>query len=218
MARMEAGAEEAAIESPLPPLRYILPAMNAPRTRAAEGLPRRAFTVKDVERMAEIGLISDDERVELLGGEIVPMSPKGIRHELLKEALLRRWYRSAPDALRIIPETTFRLGGDTFLEPDILVFPKASPLSGLTAERALLAVEIAESSLGYDLGAKAVIYARFGLPELWVIDAVRLVTHVHRDPRSTGYRTVAAIPADMRLTPAAVPELTVALADLDLSD
>jgi Uma2 family endonuclease len=181
-------------------------------------LPRRAFTVKDVERMAEIGLIGDDERIELLGGEIVPMSPKGIRHELLKAALLRRWYRSAPETLRIIPETTVRLGPDTFLEPDVLVFPKGSPLSGLTAEQALVAVEIAESSLGYDLGTKAATYARFGLRELWVIDAVRLVTHVHRGPGAAGYGTVTALPAGARLVPAAAPELTVVLGDLDLSD
>ena len=168
--------------------------------------------------MAEIGLIGDDERIELLGGEIVPMSPKGIRHELLKAALLRRWYQSAPETLRIIPETTFRLGGDTFLEPDILVSPKAAPLSGLTADRTLLAVEIADSSLGYDLGTKAAIYARFGLPELWVIDAVRLVTHVHTRPGEMGYRKVTAMPAGAQLAPTAAPELTVTLADLDLSD
>lgn len=192
--------------------------MNAPWTRAAEGLPRRAFTVKDVERMAEVGLIGDDERIELLGGEIVPMSPKGIRHELLKAALLRHWYRSAPESLRLIPETTFRLGADTFLEPDILVFRKTSPLSGLRAETALLAVEIAESSLGYDLGTKATIYARFGLPELWVIDAVRLLTHVHTAPGPTSYRIVTVIPAGSRLVPAAAPELALSLGDLDLSD
>jgi len=45
-------------------------------TRAAEGLPRRAFTVEEVERMVEVGLIEEDERLELLGGELVPMSPK----------------------------------------------------------------------------------------------------------------------------------------------
>lgn len=192
--------------------------MNAPWTRAAEGLPRRAFTVKDVERMAEIGLIGDGERIELLGGEIVPMAPKGIRHELLKAALLRHWYRSAPETLRLIPETTFRLGADTFLKPDVLVFPKGSPLARVTAEDTLLAVEIAESSLGYDLGTKAATYARFGLRELWVIDAVRLATHVHAGLGAAGYRTVTAMPAGARLAPTAAPELAVALGDLDLSD
>ena len=57
--------------------------MNVHVTRAADGLPRRPFTIADVERMVEVGLIHPDERFELIGGEIVPMSPKGIRHERL---------------------------------------------------------------------------------------------------------------------------------------
>ena len=61
--------------------------MNIPVTRAAEGLDRRAFTISDMEVMVQVGLIAPDERLELIGGEIVPMSPKGSRHEAIKAAL-----------------------------------------------------------------------------------------------------------------------------------
>ena len=57
-------------------------------TRAAEGLPRRRFTVAEVEEMVAAGIVDEDERVELIGGELVPMSPKGNHHEVLKTALL----------------------------------------------------------------------------------------------------------------------------------
>src|SRR5579872_3245289 len=77
-------------------------------TSAAEGLPRRRFTVAEVEAMVAAGVMEEDERVELIGGELVPMSPKGNHHEVVKAALLRRWYRSAPDEVDLIPETTFR--------------------------------------------------------------------------------------------------------------
>ncbi len=61
----------------------------APRlTRAAEGLERRRFTVANVEAMVEAGIIDEDERIELIGGELVPMSPKGDRHEIVKTSLL----------------------------------------------------------------------------------------------------------------------------------
>jgi Uma2 family endonuclease len=70
------------------------------------GLPRRSFTVKEVERMSEVGLLRAEERVELIGGELVPMSPKGSRHEVLKARLLRQWYRVAPDTIELIPETS----------------------------------------------------------------------------------------------------------------
>jgi hypothetical protein len=78
-------------------------------TSAAEGLPRRRFTVAEVEAMVAAGVMEEDERVELIGGELVPMSPKGSHHEVLKAALLRRWYRAAPDEVDLVPETTFRL-------------------------------------------------------------------------------------------------------------
>ena len=68
-------------------------------TSAAEGLPRRRFTVAEVEAMVAAGVMEEDERVELIGGELVPMSPKGSRHEVVKIALVDRWYRARPIAL-----------------------------------------------------------------------------------------------------------------------
>jgi Uma2 family endonuclease len=175
-------------------------------TRAAEGLPRRRFTVAEVEAMVAAGVMQEDERVELIGGELVPMSPKGNHHEVVKGALLRRWYRAAPDDCDLIPETTFRLSEDTYLEPDVVIFLRATGIPGLTAANALLVVEIADSSLRYDMGRKAALYASFGVRELWVIDAVKLTAHIFREPGSTGYReTREAGPSDL-LRPAFAPE------------
>src|SRR5208283_1226718 len=151
-------------------------------TTAAEGLPRRRFTVAEVEAMVAAGVMDEDERVELIGGELVPMSPKGNHHEVVKAALLRRWYRAAPDEYDLVPETTFRLSDDTYLEPDVVIFPRATGIPGLTAANALLVVEIADSSLRYDMGRKAALYASFGIGELWVIDAELLTTRVFREP------------------------------------
>ena len=78
-------------------------------TRAAEGLPRRHFTVAEIEAMVRAGIIDEDERVELIQGELVPMSPKGSRHEIFKIALIRHWLKLCPDEVQIAQETTFRL-------------------------------------------------------------------------------------------------------------
>ena len=102
------------------------------------------------------------------------MSPKGNHHEVLKAALLNHWIRRLPDAIRLIPETTFRLTPDTYLEPDFVFYDKATTLKGLNGQTALLVVEIADSSFAYDMGRKAALYATFGIRELWVIYAVRL--------------------------------------------
>ena len=187
-------------------------------TSAAEGLPRRRFTVAEVEAMVAAGVMEEDERVELIGGELVPMSPKGNQHEVVKSALVDRWIRSRPDDCRLTQETTFRLSEDTYLEPDVVIYPRASGLRGLTGANVLLVVEIANSSLHYDTGRKAALYASFGIRELWVIDAVRLTTRVFREPAPDGYRDTQDFGPAERLVPVVAPDaFAVRLDDLELS-
>ena len=187
-----------------------------PTTTAAEGLPRRRFTVAEIEAMTAAGILQEHERIELIGGEIVPMNAKGNHHEVLKSALNLYWARKLPDELTFTTETTFRLSLDTYLEPDFVFYPKAGGWKGLAAATATLVVELSDSSLNYDRGRKAGLYAVFGIAELWVVNAVTLQTRVHRDPTPTGYRGVADLPANARLTPDAAPALAVVLAELSL--
>jgi Uma2 family endonuclease len=163
-------------------------ALKHPRTtRGAEGLPRWRFTVADVEAMVAAGILDEDERVELIEGELVPMSPKGSRHEVLKVALNRRWQKLCPEDVQIAPETTFRLSKDTYLEPDFVVYPRTVGLVRIKGENVLLVVEVADTSLRYDRGRKARLYAQFGIRELWAIDAVKMTTRVFRAPSAEGY-------------------------------
>jgi len=187
-------------------------------TSAAEGLPRRRFTVAEVEAMVAAGVMEEDERVELIGGELVPMSPKGNQHEVVKSALIDLWIRSRPDDCRVTQETTFRLSEDTYLEPDVVIYLRTTGLPALTGTNVLLVVEIADSSLRYDTGRKAALYASFGIRELWVIDAVRLTTRVFREPAADGYRNASDFgPAD-RITPLIAPEaFALRLDELELS-
>ena len=146
------------------------------------------------------------------------MSPKGNHHEVVKTALLRRWFRAAPAEIELTPETTFRLSEDTYLEPDVVIYPRTTGIRGLAADNVLLVVEIADSSLRYDIGRKAALYAGFGIRELWVIDAVRLTTRVLREPAADGYREAQDFgPAD-RLMPLIAPEpFALMLDELKLS-
>ena len=185
-------------------------------TQAAEGLARRLWTVAEVEALVAAGILLEDERIELIGGEIVPMSPKGNRHELLKTALILHWATRLPPDIRFTPETTFRLDVSSFLEPDFVFYHKSPGLVNLKPETALLVVEIADSSLGYDLGKKAKFYANFGIRELWVIDAVKLQTHVHRSVTAAGYRDKRIVAPDEVLTCDFSAELEVQLGRLEL--
>lgn len=181
----------------------------------AHNLPRRRFSVADVVRMVEVGLIGPDERLEVIDGEIVEMSPKGYRHEGLKGAITRRWGKTCPDEFDFIPETGLYLSDTVYLEPDFVVYPARVSLKDLKGPDVLLAIEIADSSLSYDLKVKPGIYAAHGVRELWVVDVERRVVHLHADPGPGGYGSVERMPADRRLVPRHAPEaLAFALDDL----
>lgn len=185
-------------------------------TTEAEGLPRRRFTFDEVMEMTRAGILQEHERVELIGGELVPMSPKGSFHERMKTALTIHWARVLPGDLIFSTETTLRLSNDTYLEPDFVFYPKDGGWLGMRAETVRLAVEIADSSLRFDLGRKADLYARFGIGELWVVNAVTREARLHSDPRPDGYATRLDLgPGDL-LVPACDPALAVRLADLEL--
>ncbi len=186
-------------------------------TTAAEGLPRRRFTVAEVEAMVAAGVMDESERVELIGGDLVPMSPKGNAHEVVKSALAKRWYRLLQGHVDLAVATTFRLSEYTYLEPDVVIFPRANGIPGLATDNVLLVVEIADSSLEYDMGRKASLYASFAVRELWVIDAVLQTARVHRDPAPDGYReTLDFGPGDL-LAPRFAPDaLAVGLDELEI--
>jgi Uma2 family endonuclease len=105
---------------------------------------------------------------------------------------------------------------DTFVEPDFVFYRKADGLAKLNPRTALLAVEVADTSLGYDLGRKPRIYASFGVPEVWVIDAVKLITHRHATPGLDGYADIAMSGPSDTLVLSFAPEMAIALDQLEL--
>ncbi|MBT9288649.1 Uma2 family endonuclease [Prosthecodimorpha staleyi] len=195
----------------------VRPSAPEPRTtRAADGMERRAFTVAEVEAMVAAGIVGEDERFELIGGEMVPMSPKGSLHEWVKRKLNRHFQMAACVELDVLVETTVRLDALSFLEPDFCVVRSLAGPAPVAASDLLLAVEIAASSRAYDLGRKIGLYAAFGVPEVWVVDAATLVTRIHRRLGAEGYADVHDHGPAERLVPVRVPALAVTLAELGL--
>jgi Uma2 family endonuclease len=187
-----------------------------PTTRAADGLPRWSWTVAEIERMAAGGYFRAEDRFELVGGEIVPMSPKGRRHEIVREALAFRFSRVAPEGVFVASEPQFNLAEDTYAVPDILARPAAIKTPDLRGGDALLVVEIADTSLAYDLQTKAQLYASHDVREYWVINAATLVATLHTEPSGASYATIREIGPGGLISPASAPALAVSLAALDL--
>ena len=177
---------------------------------------RRRFTSNELIAMEEAGILRPDERVELIDGEIVSMAAKSPRHDDMCAALVQRWARRLPQDIGFTMDPAFRLSEHYEPEPDILLFPAGLRVSQVHGETALLAIEVAYSSLSTDLTIKAPIYAAHGVREYWVVDAKRIVTHVHREPGPEGYGSVVEIPADQIVTPLLVPQVALKLGDLGL--
>ena len=185
-------------------------------TQAAEGLPRWRWTTAELVRLTELGAFRPDERFELIGGEIVPMSPVGRRHEVLAEQIEDALRSLAPAAYRVRTERQFNLADDTYCKPDIFVHPASIRSPDVRGPTVLLVVEVADTSLGYDVGRKAQLYAGHGVPEYWVVDAATLATTVHRAPSAVGYAEIQVLAPDQPLIPATLPGLALRLADLHL--
>lgn len=190
--------------------------MNIVATRAAEGFPRRSFTVAEIRRMVEAGIIAEDENFELIEGEVVPRFPRGNDHEIVRAALGEVFARRTPDDLRVAVVTSLYLDERTFIEPDLCLYPKRLLPEDVKGADVLLAIEVAGSSMSYDRGLKARIYARHGVRELWVVEAATRVTWVHRLPQPDGdWGSVEKIEPDKALSPAALPDITIRMAGLE---
>jgi Uma2 family endonuclease len=195
--------------------------MNVAVTRAAEGFPRRAFTVEDIRRMIEAGVISADEKFELIEGELVMMAAKHIVHDKIKNALVVSIARALPQDLALCVENSLQLADNILVEPDIAIIansvyqadPKSFARPG--AEDVRLLIEIAASSLAYDRGLKARLYARHGVREFWVIDADQRMTFVHTDPSEEAWSSIVERGPQDELTTPALPGFSLRLGAID---
>ena len=189
--------------------------MNVALTRAVDGFARRAFTVEEILRMIDAGVIGRDEKFELIEGEIVPVPPRHDPHERVKSGLnlvIARWL---PGDLWLGVESSIYLAERTFVEPDLSIFPRSLKLKEVRGPNLLLVIEVADSSRAFDLGVKARLYASYGVPELWVVDAETRVTTVHTGPTAAGWASIRDVAPTEWLYPTALPGLTIRLADID---
>lgn len=193
---------------------------HAPRSRrvptqAAEGLPRWRWTLAEFDRFIELGVFTGDDKVELIGGELVPMSPKGVKHETLKEDLQDWFQERLPKSVRLRTELGWRPDSETYCEPNLVLFAaQRRHFATAPAREVVLLVEVADASLKFDTQTKALLYARLGVAEYWVINVVNLETRVHRQPGGGKYGYVRRIAPTRALSPGLLPDLTLRLADV----
>jgi Uma2 family endonuclease len=187
-----------------------------PTTQVADGVPRLRWTVTEFERLAEFGFFTEDDRIELIGGELVPMAPKGNRHELVCGALHNWLRRNLPPEVDYHPEPGWHADEANYFEPDFLLGPEGFDRTSINSADVLLLIEVAHSSLAFDTTTKAGQYAALGVLEYWVVNAVTLATRVHRQSAASGYGQVDIVAVHERLSAPLIPSLALTIADLRL--
>jgi Uma2 family endonuclease len=179
--------------------------------------PRWRFTVDAFERMIEAGVFREDDRVELLDGEVVAMAALGRRHAEAVRNCNHGFSRRAGDGAVVDVQNPLDLRPHARPEPDVALLrpPQARYRGRLpTAEDVLLVVEVAETSLTTDRDAKVPLYARAGIPEAWLINLVHDVVLVYREPTADGYRVVQTIRRGETVSPLAFPDWAIPVDEL----
>lgn len=149
--------------------------------------PERVRPLKRVEfeRLVSEGLF-DDERIELLGGAIVEMSPQDTRHAAVIERLDREIKRVAPVSMSVRVQLPFAASEYSLPEPDIVVVPRVD-YDDAHPDRAYLVVEVANTSLRKDRSIKSELYARAGVPEYWIVNVAEQHIETRTLPRDGAY-------------------------------
>lgn len=182
-----------------------------------DGAARRAFTVAEFELMGELGIIGEDENVELIEGEIIPMAAKNHVHERVKSGLNLAIARQLPPDLWLGIETSLRVTTMSLVEPDLSIYAKPLRLEEVRGPDLLLAIEVSDTSFRFDKGRKAQLYATIGVQELWVVEANERTTFVHTGPTTSGWTSITQRSATETLRPSApgLHALSIRLADWD---
>lgn len=157
----------------------------------APDLPRRhRYTRAEYYRMAEAGIFGEDDRVELIEGEIIDMAPTGSQHAGTLKFLARTLQRIAADRAIVSVQDPLHLDEFSEPEPDLALLQPRDDFYRAAhpqPQDVLLVIEVAESSLAYDRDVKLPLYARHGIPEAWLVDLDGRRLERYAQPQADGY-------------------------------
>ena len=173
---------------------------------------RHRLDVAAYYKMAEAGIIKPGDRVELIDGEIIDMNPIGSPHAGITNRLTRFFSRAAAEGIFLLSvQSPLRLDAYNEPEPDLMLLrPRADDYRAghPTAADVLLLIEVSDSSLAYDRGVKLALYARFGVPEVWIVDLDGAAVEICRKPEEGAYAWREKRAAG-KLAPALVPNAEI---------
>lgn len=181
------------------------------------------LTVDEYDRMVEVGILDRDSRVELLEGELVRMAPIGSRHASVTARLTDLLVPRCGQRALVVLANPIRLLPRSEPEPDLMIVRRRADYYSAghpTAADALLVVEVSDSSIGKDRLVKVPIYARQGVPEVWIVDIDGDRVIVHTEPQNSDFRRIRTAHRGEELRPTMVPSVAITVDEVlgDLTD
>jgi Uma2 family endonuclease len=178
---------------------------------------RRPFTVEEYDRMIEVGILGKEDHVELIDGEIVEMSPIGLRHAACVDRATMLLAPALVGKAIVRTQGPIRLSDYSKPQPDLILleprkdyYAAAAPIT----RDALLVIEVSDTSIRYDRGSKLKVYARAGVSEVWIEDLTTDTLWVFREPSRAVYKVQLTLRAGDALAPRAFPALRLAVSEL----
>jgi Uma2 family endonuclease len=178
---------------------------------------KKRFTVDEYYRMAEVGILRPEDRVELIDGEIIQMSPVGHRHMARVNRSNSLFIRAFGEKAVVSPQNPVQLSDWTEPQPDIVVFkPKSDFYESKkpTSRDVLLVLEISDTTLRYDMKIKLPHFAAALIPEVWIQDINGDCLHVFRQPQGNRYVTAMQLKRGDFVHALAFPEIRLSIDDL----
>ncbi len=180
-------------------------------------LSTRRFTVEDFHRMGEAGIFSEDDRVELVDGEIINMTPIGSRHAACVARLTRLLSVSLGTTAIVWVQNPIRLDDRSEPQPDVAVLrarPDFYEHAHPGPQDVLLLIEVADISTEIDRGVKLPLFAKAGIGEVWLVDLVGGVVQVCRQPTPQGYQMIRQLQGAEQLSAEALPKLVMSVSEI----
>jgi Uma2 family endonuclease len=157
------------------------------------GLARKLWTIDEYERMIEEGILDKDDRVELIKGEVVEMTPIGVRHAACVTNLEALFYKLPESLVTVRGQNPIQLPDDSEPQPDVVLLKGHRSLYARrrpTADDVILLVEVSDSTLRIGRNVKLPLFANAGIPEVWIVNLEEDVIEVYSEPTDNVYQKV----------------------------
>jgi Uma2 family endonuclease len=172
------------------------------------GAERYLFTIEEFDRLYEVGLFTEDDRIEFLDGEIIAMSATGGRHVRTLSRFIDSFFVARDSTIQLSVQSPVRIGGRASFLPDAVIVRAAPEATTVpTADEILIVLEVSDSSRIYDRDTKLPAYASANIPEAWIFDLASDRIERHTDPQDGIYKQVATAERGEQIASTILPKL-----------